>query len=93
MPSNYSTGIINEHLHTRKSVGLFDVSHMGQILIQNTEYNCTKLEKIIPLSLDNFKINNSSYSLILNQEAGIIDDIIITKLKTTDNKCKNLNLL
>ena len=38
MPINYSTGIIKEHLHTRKSVGLFDVSHMVQILIQNTDY-------------------------------------------------------
>ncbi len=81
MPINYSTGIIKEHLHTRKSVGLFDVSHMGQILIQNTEFNCTKLEQIIPLSLGNFKINSSSYSFILNKEGGIIDDIIISKLK------------
>jgi len=80
MPINYSTGIIKEHLHTRKSVGVFDVSHMGQILIQNTEFNCTKLEKIIPLNLDQLKINTSSYSFILNQEGGIIDDIIISKL-------------
>ena len=80
MPINYSTGIIKEHLHTRKSVGVFDVSHMGQILIQNTEFNCTKLEKIIPLNLDKLKINTSSYSFILNQEGGIIDDIIISKL-------------
>ena len=84
MPINYSTGIIKEHLHTRKSVGVFDVSHMGQILIQNTEFNCTKLEKIIPLNLDKLKINTSSYSFILNQEGGIIDDIIISKL-TIDN--------
>ena len=81
MPINYSTGIIKEHLHTRKSVGVFDVSHMGQILIQNTELNCTKLEKIIPLDLDNLKLNTSSYSFILNQEGGIIDDIILSKLK------------
>ena len=33
MPINYSEGIIKEHLHTRKSVSIFDVSHMGQILI------------------------------------------------------------
>ena len=69
MPINYSTGIIKEHLHTRKSVGVFDVSHMGQILIQNTEFNCTKLEKIIPLSLDNLKLNSSSYSFILNHQS------------------------
>ena len=37
MPINYSKGIIKEHLHTRKSVGVFDVSHMGQILIPSSE--------------------------------------------------------
>jgi len=84
MPINYSKGIIKEHLHIRKSVGVFDVSHMGQILIQNSDFNCTKLEKIIPLNLDNLKINNSSYSFILNQKGGIIDDIIISKLLIDD---------
>ena len=84
MPINYSIGIIKEHLHIRKSVGVFDVSHMGQILILNTEFNCTKLEKIIPLDLDNLKLNNSSYSFILNQQGGIIDDIIVSKLLITD---------
>ena len=92
MPINYSTGIIKEHLHTRKSVGLFDVSHMGQILIQNTEFNCTKLEQIIPLSLGNFKINSSSYSFILNKEGGIIDDIIISKLKIEAPAIKFISL-
>ena len=84
MPINYSTGIIKEHLHTRKSAGVFDVSHMGQILIQNTVFNCTKLEKIIPLNLDNLKLNSSSYSFILNEQGGIIDDIIISKLIIDD---------
>ncbi len=57
---------------------------MGQILILNTEFNCTKLEKIIPLDLDNLKLNNSSYSFILNQQGGIIDDIIVSKLLIND---------
>ena len=37
MPINYSKGIIKEHLHTRKSVSVFDVSHMGQILIPSSQ--------------------------------------------------------
>ena len=37
MPINYSEGIIKEHLHTRKLVSIFDISHMGQILIKNTK--------------------------------------------------------
>ena len=80
MPINYSEGIIKEHLHTRKSVGVFDVSHMGQILIPSSEENCKELEKIIPLDLSNLKLNNSFYSFILNDRGGIIDDIIISKI-------------
>ena len=80
MPINYSEGIIKEHLHTRKSVGVFDVSHMGQILIPSSEGNCKELEKIIPLDLSNLKLNNSFYSFILNDRGGIIDDIIISKI-------------
>ena len=55
MPINYSKGIIKEHLHTRKSVGVFDVSHMGQILIPCTKFNINKLEKIIPHNLRKLK--------------------------------------
>ena len=39
MPINYKKGIINEHLHVREKAGIFDVSHMGQILIPSTDKN------------------------------------------------------
>ena len=70
MPINYSQGIIKEHLHTRKSVSLFDVSHMGQILIPSSEDNCKELEKFIPLDLNNLKLHNffHSYSFLLNMK-------------------------
>ena len=80
MPINYSQGIIKEHLHTRKSVSVFDVSHMGQILIPFSEDNCKELEKFIPLDLNNLKLHNSLYSFILNDKGGIIDDLIISKI-------------
>ena len=80
MPINYSQGIIKEHLHTRKSVSVFDISHMGQILIPSSEDNCKELEKFIPLDLNNLKLHNSLYSFILNDKGGIIDDIIISKI-------------
>jgi len=86
MPINYSEGIIKEHLHTRKSVGVFDVSHMGQILILSSEENCKELEKIIPLDLTNLIINNSFYSFILNDKGGIIDDIIISKININNSE-------
>ena len=80
MPINYSNGIIKEHLHTRKLIGVFDVSHMGQILIPSSMDNSKELEKIIPLDIINLKINNSFYSFILNDRGGIIDDLIISKI-------------
>ena len=49
MPTYYNLGIINEHIHTRNFSGLFDVSHMGQILIVFNNNNISKLRKYIPL--------------------------------------------
>ena len=80
MPINYKNGIISEHNNTRNSCGLFDVSHMLQLEINATNDNTKKLEKIIPLDLNNHKLWKSSYSFILNNEGGIIDDLIISKL-------------
>ena len=80
MPINYSQGIIKEHLHTRKSVSVFDISHMGQILIPSSVDNCKELEKFIPLDLNNLKLHHSLYSFILNEKGGIIDDLIISKI-------------
>ena len=66
MPVNYPLGIMKEHLYCRESAGLFDVSHMGQILIENKESYLDKLEKYNYMNLmltascndaDDFKIN------------------------------------
>ncbi len=80
MPINYKEGIIKEHLHTRKHAGFFDVSHMGQCIIPFNENNIEKLEQIVPLDLKKMKLSTSSYSFILNEQGGIIDDIIISKI-------------
>ena len=77
MPINYKDGIIKEHLHTRSSAGLFDISHMGQILIPFKEYNINKIYEMIPLDFKNLINNKSYYSFILNKNGGIIDDIIL----------------
>ena len=57
MPINYKTGIINEHKNVRNHSGIFDVSHMGQILIENNESYLDKLEKYIPLKLKDLTKN------------------------------------
>ena len=85
MPINYELGILKEHLHVRSSAGIFDVSHMGQILITPTLANIAAMEKYIPLNLNNLKINKSYYSFLLNSNGGIIDDLIISKISYLDN--------
>ena len=84
MPINYPDGIIKEHLHTRQYASLFDVSHMGQIIIEINSENINELKKIIPLDFKNIKINKCYYSFILNQNGGIVDDIILSKIKLND---------
>ena len=51
MPVQYSSGIVDEHKLTRSSVGMFDVSHMGQLSIEGSEELAIQLEKIIPIDL------------------------------------------
>ena len=80
MPINYDQGIIKENLQVRSSAGIFDVSHMGQILILITNANIHNLEKYIPLNLKNLKHNRSYYSFFLNSKGGVIDDMILSKI-------------
>jgi aminomethyltransferase len=80
MPINFSSGIIKEHQHTRMKSGLFDVSHMGQMLIPNDKDNFNKLETVIPQNLIQLPMSQSVYSFILNSDGGIVDDCIISKL-------------
>jgi len=81
MPIQYSKGIIEEHNITRKKSGIFDVSHMGQLLIKGGEKLTKELEKIFPTDLKNLKINQSKYSFLMKENGGIYDDLIITKLE------------
>ena len=94
MPIQYTDGILNEHKFTRSNCGVFDVSHMGQLFIRG-EGDLTKdMEKIFPLDLQNLKTNHSKYSFLMNDAAGIYDDLIITKtdsgfLIILNAACKN----
>ena len=81
MPVQYSSGIVEEHKITRSNAGLFDVSHMGQLLIEENESLATELEKIIPTDLKEIKLNQSKYSFLMNEQGGIYDDLIITKVE------------
>jgi aminomethyltransferase len=82
MPIQYSKGIVEEHKFTRSHSGIFDVSHMGQLFIYGDDELTEDLEKIFPLNLKNLETNSSKYSFLMNNEAGIYDDLIITKIDT-----------
>ena len=86
MPINYKKGIINEHLHVREKVGIFDVSHMGQILITVNDKNISSLETYIPLNIKKIPSNKCHYSFILNKKGGIIDDIMISKININNKE-------
>jgi aminomethyltransferase len=77
MPIQYE-GIIAEHKWTRASAGLFDVSHMGQLLIAGPEAE-KGLESQLPADLTLLKDGRLRYSLLLNAEGGIIDDLMVTR--------------
>ena len=81
MPIQYKDGIVKEHISTRTHAGFFDVSHMGQFFLEGDETLIEALEKIIPSDLKSLKVNHSKYSFLLNDNGGIIDDLIVTKTK------------
>ncbi|WEK48352.1 MAG: glycine cleavage system aminomethyltransferase GcvT [Candidatus Andeanibacterium colombiense] len=82
MPLQYAGphgGIIAEHDWTRTSASLFDVSHMGQILIEG-EGATAALERLLPADLAALKLGHIRYSLLLDEHGGIRDDLLVTKL-------------
>ena len=77
MPVQYD-GIIAEHLWTRESAGLFDVSHMGQLLISGEDADAA-LETLLPIDLATLKLGGQRYSLLLDEDGGILDDLIVSR--------------
>ena len=78
LPLQYAGGgLLAEHLHTRKSVSLFDVSHMGQLSIQG-EGVTEALSKVMPADVSVLAVDNSKYTMITNDAGGIVDDLIIS---------------
>lgn len=76
MPIQYE-GIMAEHLWTREHAGLFDVSHMGQISLEG-EGVVVALEALVPGDIAGLKPGRMRYSLLLAEDGGILDDLMIT---------------
>ena len=80
MPIQYtgpSGGIVAEHEWTRNSASLFDVSHMGQLSVHG-EGAAEALEKLLPGDISSLSDGRMRYSLLLNEEGGVLDDLIVT---------------
>lgn len=81
MPLHYAGGIMAEHNHTRAHAGLFDVSHMGQIVLRGSDA-VAALEKHVPSDVQSLKPGQMRYSTLLNEWGGVIDDLIIVRPDT-----------
>jgi len=80
MPVQFE-GIIAEHLWTRESAGFFDVSHMGQLYVSGEGVEAA-LEAALPIDFSTLPLGGARYSLLLNEEGGILDDLMVTRWGT-----------
>ena len=82
MPLQYGDGIIREHLHTRTAAGLFDVSHMGQIVLRphsgGVQDAARALETLVPGDIDALAPGRQRYTLFTNAAGGVIDDLMVS---------------
>jgi aminomethyltransferase len=81
MPVQYPTGVLKEHLHTRASAGLFDVSHMGQLTLRaksgKVEDAALALEKLVPMDILALPPGRQRYAQFTNEAGGILDDLMV----------------
>lgn len=79
MPLSYPAGIMAEHRHTREKAGLFDISHMLHVDVSGPQAAAC-VGRLCPFDANALDIGRSRYSLLLNDNGGIIDDVIVTRL-------------
>ena len=83
MPVRYKEGIIEEHLWVRNHCGIFDVSHMGQAMFYGENIQDI-LSNLTPTNFSQIKNGTCKYTVLLNEEGGIFDDLIITKISENE---------
>lgn len=75
MPVQYPMGVMKEHLWTRENAGLFDVSHMGQVILRGEDV-ASKFETLVPMNVQGLKEGRQRYGLFTNDDGGIRDDLM-----------------
>ena len=98
MPVQYPAGVLKEHLHTREKAGLFDVSHMGLAYLTTTEAPlgtdeahekiAAAIETLVPGDIKSLKRGGVRYTVLLSEEGGVLDDLMITRLYLDEMKGK-----
>ncbi|MGD0318322.1 MAG: glycine cleavage system protein T, partial [Nitrososphaerales archaeon] len=82
MPLWYTT-TMDEHLAVRNSSGIFDVSHMGRFMVRGGPA-ASFLEGLVPTQVQKQSVGKEFYTLLLNDQAGIIDDLVLLRLGETE---------
>ncbi len=79
MPVQYAAGVMKEHLHTRTAAGLFDVSHMGQVILRpraGMAALAAAFEAMMPVDVAGLAEGRQRYGLFTNEQGGILDDLM-----------------
>lgn len=83
LPVQYGAGVLSEHLHTREAASLFDVSHMGQIVIRpdggRLDDLCLALESLAPVDVLDLADHRQRYGFLTSETGGILDDFMFAK--------------
>ena len=83
MPVQYPMGVLKEHLHTRAAAGLFDVSHMGQIVLRAKRGDVGEaaraLERLVPVDVLGLAVGRQRYAFFTNEAGGVLDDLMIAR--------------
>jgi aminomethyltransferase len=81
MPVQYGLGVLREHLHTRAAAGLFDVSHMGQVILRprsgRVEDAAAALERLVPVDVLGLAEGRQRYAMFTSDAGGILDDLMV----------------
>ena len=91
MPLQFS-GLIKEHNAVRKKAGVFDISHMGVLLLEG-ENPKDALQKLVPSALHRIGPGEACYTLLLNEQGGVLDDLIVYDLGSPNKSTERLILI
>ncbi len=83
MPLYYPLGVLKEHEWVREEAGIFDVSHMGQIRLAGEDV-ASFLEYMTPSAFAPLRLFSAKYTVLTNEQGGIVDDLIVTRLKNNE---------